>query len=433
MAMKISRILSTVLLSKRLQGVQRSLKGLSRKLSGKRAELLFFHQMDDPYSQLVAQVLPDLQSRYDVDLKVILVEAPSDEAAPERDALIAYSRRDAAKIAPYHGLSFDDPGSQPSDASLKLARRALAASSNRIKVAADIGAAFWQDNTDKLDRMAMVSDDKTAAEYRKGTKMRESLGHYLGATFYFEGEWYWGVDRLPYLEERLYNNGMRLSGCRQVVHFQERPAFMSQPSNGRRVTVEFYPSARSPYTAISMAETLDLPNHYPVDLKVRPVLPMVMRNLPVPPRKGMYILRDTKREADRIGVPFGKIFDPVGEPVKRVYSLFSWADKQGKGGALLHAFTDLAWSQRVDTGSDDGLRKTCERAGLDWNEAKEIVDNDDWQAWAEENRLQMMASDLWGVPSYRLLNEQGDEIYSCWGRDRLWLLAHEIQNALAGD
>ncbi|MBT7642625.1 MAG: 2-hydroxychromene-2-carboxylate isomerase, partial [Rhodobiaceae bacterium] len=180
----------------------------------------------------------------------------------------------------------------------------------------------------------------------------------------------------------------------------------------------------------SMAETLDLPNHYPVNLEVRPVLPMVMRNLPVPKRKGFYILRDTKREADRIGVPFGKIADPVGEPVKRVYSLFSWADEQNKGGDLLHAFTDLAWAHGVDTGSDDGMRQVCERAALDWNEAQKIIDNKDWEVWAEENRLRMMASDLWGVPSYRLLDEMGKELYAGWGRDRIWLLVCEIQKAL---
>jgi hypothetical protein len=41
-----------------------------------------------------------------------------------------------------------------------------------------------------------------------------------------------------------------------------------------------------------------------------------------------------------------------------------------------------------------------------------------------------MASDLWGVPSYRLLDEMGKELYAGWGRDRIWLLVCEIQKAL---
>ncbi len=432
MARRIGKVLSTVVLSKSLRGVRRVVRSLGRKLGGSRAEVYYFHQPDDPYSQLTAQVLSELQARYDIDLKINLVNEPEDEMAPERLALQAYSRRDAAKIAPYHGLKFTESAQQPSDASLKLARRTLAASSNLTKVAAEIGDAYWNDDTDRLDRIAMVSEDQTDRIFREGTKLRAQLGHYLGATFYFEGEWYWGVDRLPYLEERLAENGLRLSGCRQITHFQERPDFMGRPSNGKRLTVEFFPSARSPYTAIAMAEVLDLPNHYPVDIKVRPVLPMVMRNLPVPTKKGLYILPDTKREADRIGVPFGKISDPVGEPVRRVYSLFSWAEEQGKGGQLLNAFTDLAWSEGVDAGSDAGLKTACQRAGLDWDKAAEIVDNSDWEVWAEENRLQMMKSDLWGVPSFRLLDESGGELYGCWGRDRIWLLAHEIQKALEG-
>lgn len=430
MAKRIPKIIPKIILSPAVQKLRRRVKAMARKMTGQRAQVMYFHQTDDPYSHLTAQVLSELQARYDIDLQVYLVDAPADEMAPERAALQSYGRRDAAKIAPFHGLTFTDPGKQPSEASLAFARRNLAASSNLAVAAAEIGKHFWDDNTDKLDRTAMVSDDQTEKVFAAGEKMRDALGHYLGAMFYFEGEWYWGVDRLPYLEERMAETGLRLSGCRQLVHFQTRPDFMSSPSNGKRLTVEYYPSARSPYTAVAMAETLDLPNHYPVALKLRPVLPMVMRNLPVPPRKGFYIMRDTKREADRIGVAFGKINDPVGEPVRRVYSLFSWAEEQGKGGALLKAFTDLAWAEGADTGSDEGMRKVCARAGLDWDTAANIVDNKDWEVWAEENRLQMMASDLWGVPSYRLLDEDGTELYAGWGRDRIWLLAHEIQNAL---
>lgn len=430
MAYRATRLISSLILSKRVQSARRSLLAWSRRMGGQKPEVLYFHQPDDPYSHLTAQVLSELQARYDISLKTMLVDPPLDDVAPKRQALQDYGRRDAALIAPYHKLNFIDIGKQPSATSYASVRRALAASSNLNKAAAEIGEAFWADDTDALNRMAMVSEEKTEQVFQEGTKLRESLSHYLGAMFYFEGEWYWGLDRLPYLEERMRDAGLLLSGCRQVTQFQERPEFMSKPSNGKRLTVEFYPSARSPYTAISMAETLDLPNHYPVNLVVRPVLPMVMRNLPVPKRKGLYIMRDTKREADRIGVPFGKIADPVGDPVRRCYSLFTWAEQQNKGGDLLHAFTELAWALGVDTGSDDGMRQVCERAGLDWNEAQGVIDNKDWEVWAEENRLQMMASDLWGVPSYRLLDEAGKELYAGWGRDRIWLLVCEIQKAL---
>ena len=74
---------------------------------------------------------------------------------------------------------------------------------------------------------------------------------------------------------------------------------------------------------------------------------------------------------------------------------------------------------------DESTIQNWLKGELEGNELKQM------EAWAEENRLQMMQSDLWGVPSFRLLDDKGEELYSCWGRDRIWLLAHEIQNALA--
>ncbi len=429
-AKKIYPIVTSIITSHWLKGLRRGLSEIKRSAKGARHEVLYFHQPDDPYSHLLAQWLPELRARYDIDLKVMLVSEPDDDSAPERQALENYARRDAAKIAPYHKLQFTDSGHQPSSENLALARRALAAADDLVAQAADIGAALWRDDSSALSNQTLVSEQEADAAFESGTQMRDQLGHYLGGVIYYAGEWYWGVDRLPYLEERLGKANLRHKGMQPLAHFQERPSFMAKPASGR-LTVEFYPSARSPYSYVAMEETLDLPNHYPVNLVMRPVLPMVMRGLPVPRRKGMYIMGDTKREADRIGVSFGKVFDPVGAPVRRCYSLFPMANAAGKGGEFLHAFCQLAWSEGVDVGADKGLRKAVERAGLDWDEAAKIVDNNDWEAEIEENRVQMMASGLWGVPSYRLLDAQGKELFSCWGRDRIWLLACEIQKALA--
>ncbi len=41
----------------------------------------------------------------------------------------------------------------------------------------------------------------------------------------------------------------------------------------------------------------------------------------------------------------------------------------------------------------------------------------------KENRETLYSSDIWGVPSYRLLDQQGKEMLSAWGQDRLWLVA----------
>ena len=148
---------------------------------------------------------------------------------------------------------------------------------------------------------------------------------------------------------------------------------------------------------------------------------MVMRGLPVPRMKGRYITLDTAREARRLGIPFGKIADPVGKPVERGYAILPWARGQGRGFEFAHAFLAGVWSQGVDAGSDSGLKQIVEAAGLDWASARAQLDSDAWRAEAEANRAEMMKLGVWGVPSFRV----GDVI--TWGQDRLWLVEEELK------
>jgi len=76
------------------------------------------------------------------------------------------------------------------------------------------------------------------------------------------------------------------------------------------------------------------------------------------------------------------------------------------------------------------LRRVVEGAGLSWQEAQQHLDSDGWQQILEANRQQMYASGLWGVPSFRLLNAEGDELLAVWGQDRLWLVAREIAKSV---
>ena len=80
-----------------------------------------------------------------------------------------------------------------------------------------------------------------------------------------------------------------------------------------------------------------------------------------------------------------------------------------------------------------GLKKVVEKAGLDWSVAKTLVGQSGWQEILENNRLAMYEAGLWGVPSFRLLNKQGESVLALWGQDRLWLVAREIQRQLAKD
>ena len=76
------------------------------------------------------------------------------------------------------------------------------------------------------------------------------------------------------------------------------------------------------------------------------------------------------------------------------------------------------------------MKQVVENSGLSWTEALKIIDNEDWEAELEENRLAMLGLGIWGVPSYRLFDQNGQEVLSAWGQDRLWLVAREIKRLL---
>jgi 2-hydroxychromene-2-carboxylate isomerase len=180
-----------------------------------------------------------------------------------------------------------------------------------------------------------------------------------------------------------------------------------------------------------MERTFDLVERYGVELEMRPVLPMVMRGLGVSSAKRLYIVLDTKREAESLGLPFGRVADPVGEPVERGYSLYAYACRHGREKEFMLSFTRAAFADGIDTGDDAGLRSVVERAGLDWDEARRELGNEDWQPGFEQNRQAMRGCGLWGVPSYRLRGPEGHPDFPIWGQDRLWLIEERIRERLS--
>jgi len=392
-----------------------------RKAAGQPHRVEYFHQAGDPYSCLLAQVLPRLVARYDIELRCHLVSAPPAWAAPERERLDAYSRIDAQCLAARAGLVFADPGVQPSPTRLRQAEAALASSLRAgtfIEDAAGISTALWS------GAALPASTEDASTPKAAGDAARAKLGHYLGGTFHYGGEWYWGLDRLHYLEERLSAVSARKADAPVGVTYPQpvSPAPDAAPSlRADAGELHFYLSFRSPYTYLAAARVKALADEYGAPLRLRFVLPMVMRGLPVPPAKRNYITLDAAREARRVGVPFGRVADPVGRPVERGYSLLPWAIAQGRGYDYCLAFMRGVWSQGVDAGSDTGMRRIVECAGLDWRDAQSRLGNGDWRAEAEANRQELFGLGLWGVPCFRF----GET--TAWGQDRLWVIEDALR------
>ena len=424
----IGTAISALLTSPALRDSRRLLASAKRRLTGSKAQLHYFHQTDDPYSHLMAQLLPALLARYQVELQVHLVPMPEDNAAPDRARLQSWSRCDAALLAAQAGLNFTDSGRQPTPEQLASAEALLATAQqqgNFVHHAARVGEWLWQGG--ELPKgLNPLPAEQVARLLEEGAALRKKLGHYLGATLFFESEWFWGLDRLDYLQERLQQAGLNRSTDTSALACLPPVGCQVRPQNGQHPQLIFYGSLRSPYTYLAAVRARKLAEHYGAELVLRPVLPMVMRGLPVPLEKRLYIVRDNKRIAERLGLPFGKIADPVGPPTERGLALVFSAIKQGKGAAVFESFLQGVWAEGMDAGSDAGLLKIAERAGLDLTFVDTALADQSWREQAEANRQEMLELGLWGVPSFRV--DQGP---AYWGQDRLWLVERDLIVATA--
>ncbi len=389
---------------------------------GKPHQVHYFHQVDDPYSALAAACLPRLLERYDINITAHVVGPPPDGAAPERDKLIAYSRKDAQLLARHWGLKFHDGGAQPVPHDVALVTRLLVSAIHDgrfVEVAGQLSSDLWHHPEALADRSLRIELADASRHLAESNALRQRLGHYLGATFFYGGEWYWGIDRLHHLEDRLQTLGVQHSGATGLM-FAPRAALQKTVQLAAPAAIDFYVSLRSPYSAIVAPRVFDLGRRTGAKVRLRFVLPMVMRGLPVPRDKRLYISQDAAREAWVRGIAFGRLNDPVGKPTERGLALIPFAELAGKGESYLLSFMRGVWSEGIDAGSDSGLRKIVERAGLDWRQARAALKDEGWRTTAEQNRADMFSLGLWGVPSFHV----GD--VAVWGQDRLWAVEDEL-------
>jgi 2-hydroxychromene-2-carboxylate isomerase len=379
-----------------------------RRVSGHPPTIHYFHGVADPWSALAVQLLPALASRHAVRLQPHVVGAPGPASAPEPDRLAAWGRRDAARLASAHGL--EPPGDANTD---PAAAAAALAGLDDPETFAEVARAL------RHGGHPPPTGDPDAA-LSAGNLALKAAGHYLPGVFAFEGECYWGVDRLPHLEARLAPFRTGAPVIRQLEAGES-----TGDSGGAEL--HFYLSFRSPYTHLAAARVRRLAERWNARLVLRPVLPMMMRGLPVPPEKRRYIVRDAKREADRLGIPFGRICDPVGAGVERGLAVLHRAVAMGLGPAFAESFLAGAFAEAVDATTESGLLRLARRAGLSARDVTAALADEGWREVAEANREDLFALGLWGVPSFRV-----GTLAPHWGQDRLWAVEQDLQR-IAGE
>ena len=434
MKRKIFSLYLRVVLSPGYQTFRRLIAEIRRRLTFKRHVIHVFLQLDDPYSYLLSHYLQVLAENYKIELRIYLSQALSGDFMPEPAMLAEYAARDSKMLASELGIPFLDKGDTPAVEH----RRALLDFLAEEQVDQDFPetmhaalSAYWRGDIEGAARLVAHSQPErteTNILISKNQLLLRKLGHYSSAMMLYAGEWYWGVDRLLYLRDRLDTLGARresepvpeLQSLSQAMQLNLPAAVPACSKN--LPAMDMYHSFRSPYSYLALKRMFAIADAFGIKLEIKPILPMIMRGVPVPAKKLLYIVKDASREARRLGIPFGNLSDPVGEGAQRCIAVFYYAKSEGKEREFLLSAGSAIWAEGIDVATDEGLRVVTERCGLFWPDVVEAIADDGWRETVVANRDSLTELGLWGVPNINI----GSVAY--WGQDRDWLIARQIED-----
>lgn len=392
----------------------------------KRLDVYF--DITDPWSYITAQAAARLVERYPVELSFTTVTSPATDVNPQPQLRIHHSLRDAAELAEYWDIDF--PGKGEADAGMVrdigavLIRQRPAR--EQLACAIELAQSLWSKDKKKLVTMmgtyGSESHGSVLPVLNTAYSDLRKAGHYQGAMMHFDGTWYWGIDRLPYLETAL----AEAFGVERANVVTPRPEADRGPKKlsdkpGTTLGCEMWFSFRSPYSYIALEQIEAALAPFGVPLTLKQIYPMVARGAQLPNVKRMYIAHDAKREADRLNIPFGEICDPLGAGIENCLAIQHWANGRGAGLAFARSAMRGIWSEALDVAEYVDLKDIVERANLPWDEAKAAISNPAALKQAHDNAADLNGIGLWGVPSFRI----GD--FVTWGQDRLPLLVDRLR------
>jgi 2-hydroxychromene-2-carboxylate isomerase len=212
------------------------------------------------------------------------------------------------------------------------------------------------------------------------------------------------------------------------------------------LAIDLYWSFRSPYSYLATPRLVELARDFDLDVRVRPVLPIAVRDPEFFQRSNPlwigYLLRDVGRIAQYNGMTIGA---PTPDPIvqdmatrriaaeqphaHRLTRLGVLAAERGRGLPFLDEVSRLIWDGTVK-GWNEGshLADASARAGLDLAEleAEAAAQTARLDAAIAENQRALEAAGHWGVPTMVF---EGEPFF---GQDRVELLVWRLrQHGLA--
>ena len=177
-------------------------------------------------------------------------------------------------------------------------------------------------------------------------------------------------------------------------------------------------SFRSPYSYLAVGRYRELAREYDVDIALRPVYPLAIREPDFFERSHpgwlRYLARDVPRLAQFHGIPFGMPRpDPIlqdmatrkiaeDQPyIRRITRLGQAAARRGRGLAFAAEAAALIWGGAQDWDKGNHLTLAARRAGLDLAQLDAEVEAEPQALDNEiaENQRALEEAGHWGVPT----------------------------------
>lgn len=194
--------------------------------------------------------------------------------------------------------------------------------------------------------------------------------------------------------------------------------------------VDVYWSFRSPYSYLVTPDLGRLREDYDVDVAVRIVLPLAIRNPSTvfqDPKKPRYIWLDSQRRAEMLGLPMRVPArpDPIVQEfpsmkvadeqpyIHRLSSLGVEAARRGRGVEFVTEVSRLIFGGTDGWDEGDLLADAVGRAGLELASLDEAIQGGDHLEEVERNEQALDDAGHWGVPTMVVRGEP------FFGQDRI--------------
>ena len=206
------------------------------------------------------------------------------------------------------------------------------------------------------------------------------------------------------------------------------------------LAVDLFWSFRSPYSYLATPRLVAMARDYDLAIRARPVYPLAVRQGEffdkVNPQWIPYLLRDTARIAEMLGLPYRwprpdpVAIDPASRKaaatqphIHRLTRLGCAAEEAGRGLAFLHAVSAVIWSGTENWHEGEHLARAAAQAGLDLAalDAKVAAAPEAYEAMIAANQKAHHEAGHWGVPTMVFAGEP------FFGQDRLDVLEWRLK------